>query len=132
DLDGEPITTAQLDVTTTSAPVTTAGVSVSAAGSTVTTANTAEPRTTPTTTTDNPDDEELTLAETLVKMKSSKSKSPVRLRRFCIYYEYVEAEQVQDNAVHGVDEIKAKITEINNDTETMKTEIDPLGIMFSI
>ncbi|GJY40282.1 heat shock protein 70 family protein, partial [Tanacetum coccineum] len=80
DLDGEPITTAQLDVTTTSAPVTTAGVSVSAAGSTVTTANTAEPRTTPTTTTDNPDDEELTLAETLVKMKSSKSKSPVRVK----------------------------------------------------
>ncbi|GJZ09750.1 hypothetical protein Tco_0544033 [Tanacetum coccineum] len=45
------------------------------------------------------------------------------LRRFCISYEYVEAEEVQDNAVHGVDEIKAKITEINNDTETMQTEI---------
>ncbi|GJZ24752.1 hypothetical protein Tco_0562211 [Tanacetum coccineum] len=39
-----------------------------------------------------------------------------RLRRFCISYEYVEAKQFRDNAVQGVDEIKAMITEINNDT----------------
>ncbi|GJT65087.1 structural maintenance of chromosomes protein 2-1 [Tanacetum coccineum] len=49
-----------------------------------------------------------------------------RLKRFCIAYEYVEAEQVRDNAVHGVDEIKAKITEIDNDTETMQTEIQEM------
>nr|GFB92628.1 hypothetical protein [Tanacetum cinerariifolium] len=35
-------------------------------------------------------------------------------------------EQVRDNAVHGVDEIKAKITEIDNDTETMQTEIQEM------
>ncbi|GKB81664.1 hypothetical protein Tco_0948559 [Tanacetum coccineum] len=39
-----------------------------------------------------------------------------KLRRFCISYEYVEAKQFRDNAVQGVDEIKAMITEINNDT----------------
>ncbi|GJR69897.1 hypothetical protein Tco_0015962 [Tanacetum coccineum] len=31
-----------------------------------------------------------------------------RLRWFCISYEYVEAKQVRDNAVHGVDEIKPR------------------------
>nr|GFA34100.1 structural maintenance of chromosomes protein 2-1-like [Tanacetum cinerariifolium] len=49
-----------------------------------------------------------------------------RLKRFCIAYEYLEAEQVRDNAVHGVDEIKAKIIEIDNDTETMQTEIQEM------
>ncbi|PWA79687.1 RecF/RecN/SMC [Artemisia annua] len=49
-----------------------------------------------------------------------------RLKRFCIAYEYVQAEQVRDSAVHGVDEIKAKITEIDNDMETMQTEIQEM------
>ncbi|GJX03100.1 putative ribonuclease H-like domain-containing protein [Tanacetum coccineum] len=52
-------------VTTASAPVTTAGVSVS----------TAEPSTPPTTTTTPIEDEDLTIAQTLIKMKSEKSKA---------------------------------------------------------
>ncbi|GJQ90618.1 hypothetical protein Tco_0001757 [Tanacetum coccineum] len=53
-------------VTTASAPITIAGVSVS----------TAEPSTPPPTTTTTPiDDEDLTIAQTLIKMKSEKSKA---------------------------------------------------------
>ncbi|KAI3517569.1 hypothetical protein L1887_16784 [Cichorium endivia] len=46
-----------------------------------------------------------------------------RLKRFCIAYEYVEAEKIRDNALLGVEEVKAKITEIDNDTVTMQTEV---------
>ncbi|KAK9063288.1 hypothetical protein SSX86_017158 [Deinandra increscens subsp. villosa] len=49
-----------------------------------------------------------------------------KLKRFCIAYEYIEAEKIRDNAVHGVDEIKAKITEIGNDMETMNTEVQEM------
>lgn len=49
-----------------------------------------------------------------------------RLKRFCIAYEYVEAEKIRDNAVHGVEEVKAKITEIDSNTETMQTEIQEM------
>ncbi|KVH91364.1 RecF/RecN/SMC [Cynara cardunculus var. scolymus] len=49
-----------------------------------------------------------------------------RLKRFCIAYEYVQAEQIRDNAVNGVDEIKAKMSEIDNDTGTMQTEVQEM------
>ncbi|GJS77327.1 hypothetical protein Tco_0727208 [Tanacetum coccineum] len=65
------------EVYTASAPVTTAGVSVSTAEP-ITTAsvniNTAEPITPPTTITTIFEDEDLTIAQTLVKMRSEKSK----------------------------------------------------------
>ncbi|GJT94435.1 hypothetical protein Tco_1089953, partial [Tanacetum coccineum] len=59
---GDAVTSASVEVNTASAPVTTVGVSVS----------TAEPSTPPTTTIF--EDEDLTIAQTLVKMKSEKSK----------------------------------------------------------
>ncbi|PWA67433.1 RecF/RecN/SMC [Artemisia annua] len=46
-----------------------------------------------------------------------------RLKRFCIAYEFVEAEKIQDNAVRVVDEIRLKICEIDTDTKTMQTEV---------
>ncbi|GKC55224.1 hypothetical protein Tco_1077969, partial [Tanacetum coccineum] len=58
-----------IDVTTVSAPITTAGVSVS----------TAEPSTPPTTTTVI-EDEDLTIAQTLMKMRSEKSKEKAKER----------------------------------------------------
>ncbi|KAF5805595.1 putative transcription factor bZIP family [Helianthus annuus] len=49
-----------------------------------------------------------------------------RLKRFCIAYEYVQAEKVRDSAVLGVDEIKTKISEIDKDVETMSTEVQEM------
>ncbi|GKA11412.1 ribonuclease H-like domain-containing protein [Tanacetum coccineum] len=59
-----------IDVTTVNAPITTAGVSVS----------TAEPSTPPTTTTTIIEDEDLTIAQTLMKMRSEKSKEKAKER----------------------------------------------------
>ncbi|GJY03966.1 hypothetical protein Tco_0369906 [Tanacetum coccineum] len=58
------VPTVDMEVNTASAPVTTAGVSVT----------TAEPSTPPTTTTTIIEDEDLTISQTLMKMKSEKSK----------------------------------------------------------
>ncbi|GJZ60427.1 hypothetical protein Tco_0616243 [Tanacetum coccineum] len=66
----DAVNTASIGANTTSAPVTTDGVSVSTAGENITTA---EPST-PLTTTNIPDEEDLTIAQTLVKMRSEKSK----------------------------------------------------------
>ncbi|GKG04331.1 hypothetical protein Tco_0314718, partial [Tanacetum coccineum] len=60
----ETVDAATTRVSTVSAPVTTAGVAIS----------TAEPRTPPTTTTVFDDDEDLTIAQTSVNMKSEKAK----------------------------------------------------------
>lgn len=49
-----------------------------------------------------------------------------RLRRFCIAYEYVQAEDVRDNAVQMVEEIKAKILEIDNNTEMMHGKVQEM------
>ncbi|XP_071929616.1 structural maintenance of chromosomes protein 2-1 [Coffea arabica] len=49
-----------------------------------------------------------------------------RLRRFCIAYEYVQAENVRDNAVQMVEELKAKIVEIDNNTELMHRELQQM------
>ncbi|GJS43399.1 hypothetical protein Tco_0568442, partial [Tanacetum coccineum] len=73
------ITTASINITIVE-PVTTAGVSISTAEPSTTTAgvsvSTAEPSTPPPTTTTTPiEDEDLTIAQTLMKMKSEKSKA---------------------------------------------------------
>nr|GEU31375.1 ribonuclease H-like domain-containing protein [Tanacetum cinerariifolium] len=62
---GDAVNTADTEDNTTSAPVTTAGISVS----------TAEPNTPLTTTTTIIEDEDLTIAQTLMKMRSEKSKA---------------------------------------------------------
>ncbi|GJT69035.1 hypothetical protein Tco_1028321 [Tanacetum coccineum] len=67
---GDAVNTASIGANTASAPVTTAGVSVSTAGENITTA---EPST-PLTTTNIPDEEDLIIAQTLMKMRSEKSK----------------------------------------------------------
>ncbi|KAL8096018.1 structural maintenance of chromosomes protein 2-1-like [Apium graveolens] len=46
-----------------------------------------------------------------------------RLKRYCIAFEYIQAEKIRDNAIQGVDAIKAKISEIDSSTENMKNEI---------
>ncbi|TKY68122.1 Structural maintenance of chromosomes protein 2-1 [Spatholobus suberectus] len=46
-----------------------------------------------------------------------------RLRRFCIAYEYVQAERIKDNAVSEVEEVKAKIAEIDDVAKTNQVEI---------
>ncbi|GKC34781.1 uncharacterized mitochondrial protein-like protein, partial [Tanacetum coccineum] len=71
------VPTAGTKVNTASAPVTTAGVCVSTTKSTTTASvniTTAEPITPPITTTTNFEDEDLTIAQTLVKIRSEKSK----------------------------------------------------------
>ncbi|KDO65525.1 hypothetical protein CISIN_1g001073mg [Citrus sinensis] len=49
-----------------------------------------------------------------------------RLRRFCIAYEYVQAEKIRDSAVGEVDRIKAKIAEIDCNTERTRLEIQEM------
>ncbi|KAJ0098691.1 hypothetical protein Patl1_19865 [Pistacia atlantica] len=49
-----------------------------------------------------------------------------RLRRFCIAYEYVQAENIRDSAVGEVEQVKAKIAEIDDDTERTRLEIQEM------
>ncbi|GJU95692.1 hypothetical protein Tco_1320448 [Tanacetum coccineum] len=70
-LTDDAVNTASTEVNTVSAPVTTAGVSVSTAGENIATV---EPSTPPTTITTDFEDEDLTIAQTLMKMRSEKSK----------------------------------------------------------
>ncbi|GJU58715.1 hypothetical protein Tco_1236481 [Tanacetum coccineum] len=74
---GDAVNTASTEVNTTNAPVTTVGVSVSTAEP-ITTTNvnitTTEPITPPTTTTTVFKDEDLTIAQTLMKMRGEKTK----------------------------------------------------------
>lgn len=46
-----------------------------------------------------------------------------RLKRFCIAYEYVQAEKVMADAVQGLEGMKSKITEIDSNVEKMHEEI---------
>ncbi|KAL6123484.1 hypothetical protein ACLB2K_076006 [Fragaria x ananassa] len=46
-----------------------------------------------------------------------------RLKRFCIAYEYVQAERIRDSAVCEVEQVKAKISEVDNDTRKMQATI---------
>ncbi|XP_019093594.1 PREDICTED: structural maintenance of chromosomes protein 2-1-like [Camelina sativa] len=49
-----------------------------------------------------------------------------RLRRFCIAFEYVQAEKIRDNAVLGVGEMKKKLTKIDEDTEKTQGDIQEI------
>ncbi|OMO98149.1 RecF/RecN/SMC [Corchorus olitorius] len=49
-----------------------------------------------------------------------------RLKRFCVAYEYVQAERIRDSAVGEVERVKAKIMEIDNDTERTMVEIQDM------
>ncbi|KAK4837410.1 hypothetical protein QYF36_005206 [Acer negundo] len=46
-----------------------------------------------------------------------------RLRRFCVAYEYVQAEKIRDSAVGDVEQVKAKIAEIDENIERTRLEI---------
>ncbi|KAJ1388616.1 SMCs flexible hinge [Sesbania bispinosa] len=46
-----------------------------------------------------------------------------RLRRFCIAYEYVQAERIKENAISEVEQVKAKITEIDDKAKSTMVEV---------
>ncbi|KAH0461507.1 hypothetical protein IEQ34_009082 [Dendrobium chrysotoxum] len=46
------------------------------------------------------------------------------LKRFCIAYEYVQAEKVRDGAVSGVAQIKIKISELDDRTERSRRDME--------
>lgn len=54
-----------------------------------------------------------------------------RLKRFCIAYEYVQAEKIRDNAVSEVEKVKAKIVEIDDNTERMQGQIHDMVTVVS-
>ncbi|GAB4852421.1 Structural maintenance of chromosomes protein 2-2 [Ancistrocladus abbreviatus] len=54
-----------------------------------------------------------------------------RLRRFCIAHEYAQAERIKDNAVSEVEKVKAKIAEIDTDTNQIKVEIQEMDARVS-
>ncbi|XP_077223831.1 structural maintenance of chromosomes protein 2-1-like isoform X2 [Tasmannia lanceolata] len=49
-----------------------------------------------------------------------------RLRRFCIAYEFVQAEKIRDSAVNEVGQIKANIAELDDSTERLRVEIQEM------
>ncbi|OIW07987.1 hypothetical protein TanjilG_20088 [Lupinus angustifolius] len=46
-----------------------------------------------------------------------------RLKRFCIAYEYVQADRIKDNAISEVEQVKAKIAEIDDTAKTTQVEV---------
>ncbi|KNA04781.1 hypothetical protein SOVF_196530 [Spinacia oleracea] len=54
-----------------------------------------------------------------------------RLKRFCVAYEYVQAERIKDGAAHEVDQVKAKIAEVDTDTSKMKSELQEMDAKVS-
>lgn len=54
-----------------------------------------------------------------------------RLKRFCIAYEYVQAEKIRDTAVSEVDNVKANIAEIDESTGRMQVEIREMEMKVS-
>ncbi|XP_037491870.1 structural maintenance of chromosomes protein 2-1 isoform X2 [Jatropha curcas] len=54
-----------------------------------------------------------------------------RLKRFCIAYEYVQAEEIRENTIGEVEQIKAKISEIDGDTEKTQVEIQEMETKIS-
>ncbi|KAK8464445.1 hypothetical protein PHAVU_011G211100 [Phaseolus vulgaris] len=51
-----------------------------------------------------------------------------RLRRFCVAYDYVQAERIKDNAALEVEEVKAKIAEIDDLAKTNQVEIKEMEV----
>lgn len=54
-----------------------------------------------------------------------------RLSRFCVAYEYVRAERIKDNAVLEVDQVKAKIGEIDTETLCIKVQVQEMEAKIS-
>jgi structural maintenance of chromosome 2 len=46
-----------------------------------------------------------------------------RFKRFCVAYDYVQAEKIRDSAVGEVEQMKAKIAEIDHNADRMRVEI---------
>lgn len=49
-----------------------------------------------------------------------------RLKRFCIAYEFVQAERVRESALSDVKQIQGKIVELDESTEKLKADIDEM------
>lgn len=49
-----------------------------------------------------------------------------RLKRFCIAYDFVQAERVRDGALNDVKQIKTKIVELDETTENIKAAIQEM------
>ncbi|AEE78284.1 chromosome assembly protein homolog [Arabidopsis thaliana] len=49
-----------------------------------------------------------------------------RLKRFCVAFEYVQAEKIRDNSIHVVEEMKIKMTGIDEQTDKTQGEISEL------
>lgn len=49
-----------------------------------------------------------------------------RLKRFCIAYDYVQAEKIKENAVSGVEQIQDKISELDENKVKMQAEAQEL------
>ncbi|CAD6228646.1 unnamed protein product [Miscanthus lutarioriparius] len=49
-----------------------------------------------------------------------------RLKRFCIAYEFVQAERVRDGTLNDVKQIRAKIDELDENTEKIKADIQEM------
>ncbi|KAI3896502.1 hypothetical protein MKX03_015010 [Papaver bracteatum] len=49
-----------------------------------------------------------------------------RLRRFCVAFDFVQAERIRDSAVDGVEQITANLAQIDNDARSMKLNIQDM------
>ncbi|WKA06767.1 hypothetical protein VitviT2T_024652 [Vitis vinifera] len=54
-----------------------------------------------------------------------------RLKRFCIAYEFVQAEKIRDSAVSGVEQVKTKIADIEDSHKRMQVEIQEMETQVS-
>ncbi|KAI3970129.1 hypothetical protein MKW92_029745 [Papaver armeniacum] len=54
-----------------------------------------------------------------------------RLRRFCVAFDFVQAERIRDSAVNGVEQIMTSITQIDTDTKSMKLNIQDMETSIS-
>ncbi|KAJ9678935.1 hypothetical protein PVL29_020980 [Vitis rotundifolia] len=54
-----------------------------------------------------------------------------RLKRFCIAYEFVQAEKIRDSAVSGVEQVKMKIADIEDSHKRMQVEIQEMETQVS-
>lgn len=54
-----------------------------------------------------------------------------RLKRFCIAYEYAQAERIRDNAVCEVEQVKASIAEVDDDTGRTQEQIQEMEAKIS-
>lgn len=54
-----------------------------------------------------------------------------RLKRFCIAFEFVQAERIRDSAICEVEQVKAKISEVDDDTRKMQAAIQEMETQVS-